>query len=101
MGFDREPSASAAERIMEGAKRVFPAIAEGIVELHTACLRPVTPDSAPIIGPVPGVQGVYFATGGGRKGILAGPALGMATADLIVKGHTELPIGPLGLERFL
>ena len=101
VGFDREPSASAAERIMEGARRVFPAIAEGRVELHTACLRPVTPDSAPIIGPVPGVQGVYFATGGGRKGILAGPALGMATADLIVNGRTELPIGPLGLERFL
>ena len=100
-GFDRAPSVSAAERIMEGAKRVFPAIVQGSVELHTACLRPVTPDSAPIICAVPGKQGVYLATGGGRKGILAGPALGMAAADLIVKGHTELPIGTLGLERFM
>lgn len=101
VGFDRDPSASAAERIMAGAKRVFPAIVEGAVELHTACLRPVTPDSAPIIGAAPGMRGVYFATGGGRKGILAGPALGKATADLIVSGATELPIGPLGLGRFL
>lgn len=101
VGFDREPSASAAERIMEGARRVFPAIVEGIVEMHTACLRPVAPDNAPIIGAVPGLQGVYLATGAGRKGILAAPALGMATADLIAKGATDLPIGPLGLERFL
>ena len=101
VGFDREPSASAAERIMEGARRVFPAIVDGTVELHTACLRPVAPDNAPIIGPVPGLRGVYLATGGGRKGILAGPALGMASADLITKGGTDLPIEPLGLARFL
>ena len=101
VGFDRDPSASAAERIMEGAKRVFPAIVEGTVELHTACLRPVAPDNAPIIGPVPGLRGVYLATGAGRKGILAGPALGKATADLVVSGETDLPIEPLSLARFL
>ena len=101
VGFDRDPSASAAERIMAGASRVFPAIVEGTVELHTACLRPVTPDSAPIVGAMPGARGVYFATGAGRKGILAAPALGKATADLIVNGGTDLPIGPLGLQRFL
>ena len=99
--FDREPSASAAERIMEGARRVFPAIVEGAVEAHTACLRPVAPDNAPIVGAVPGVRGVYLATGGGRKGILAGPALGMATADLVTNGATALPIATLGLDRFL
>lgn len=99
-GFDRDPSGSAAERIMEGARRVFPAIVQGSVDLHTACLRPVTPDSAPIIGAVPGKRGVYLATGGGRKGILAGPAMGMATADLIVDGATALPVQTLGLDRF-
>ena len=100
-GFDRDPSASAAERIMAGARRVFPAIDRGAVELHTACLRPVAPDNAPIIGPVPGLRGVYVATGAGRKGILAGPALGKAAADLITAGATDLPIATLGLDRFL
>ncbi len=100
-GFDRDPSASAAERIMAGASRVFPAIAEGTVELHTACLRPVSPDNAPIVGAVPGVQGVFLATGGGRKGILAAPALGKATAGLVTAGATDLPIAPLGLDRFM
>ena len=99
-GFDRDPSASAAERIMQGASRVFPAITEGVVELHTACLRPVSPDNAPILGAVPGMQGVYIATGAGRKGILAAPALGKATADLVTTGATDLPIAPLGLDRF-
>lgn len=101
VGFDRNPSASAAQRIMEGARRVFPAIDQGKVELHTACLRPVSPDSAPIIGAVPGMRGVYLATGGGRKGILAGPALGKAAADLVSRRATDLPIAALGLDRFL
>lgn len=100
-GFDKEPSESGAKRIMEGAARIFPAIADAVIEVHTACLRPVTPDNAPILGAVPGKQGVYIATGGGRKGILSGPAIGKSVADIVVNGKTDLPAAPLGLERFL
>ena len=100
-GFNKEPTEAAAQRIMAGVVRIYPAITNATIEVHTACLRPVTPDNAPIIGPVPGAQGVYIATGGGRKGILAAPAMGKAVAELIVHGKTSLPAGPLGLERFL
>ena len=99
-GFDREPTESAAQRIMAGAARIYPAIMDATIEVHTACLRPVTPDNAPIIGPVPGMQGVYIATGGGRKGIMAGPAIGKSVAELIVHGKTNLPVTSLGLDRF-
>lgn len=100
-GFNAEPTAAAEQKIMDGVIRIFPAITDATIEAHTACLRPVTPDNAPIIGQVPGKQGVYIATGGGRKGILAGPAMGKAVAELIVRGETDLPAGPLGLDRFL
>jgi glycine oxidase len=100
-GFDREPTESGAQRIMEGAARIFPAIADAVIEVHTACLRPVTPDNAPIVGAVPGKQGVYIATGGGRKGILSGPAIGKSVADIVVHGVTDLPAAPLGLDRFM
>ena len=100
-GFDAEPTAAAEKKIMEGVLRIFPAIADATIEVHTACLRPVTPDNAPIIGAVPGKQGVYIATGGGRKGILAGPAIGKSVAEIIVYGKTDLPAAPLGLDRFM
>jgi glycine oxidase len=100
-GFDREPTASAVQRILAGVARIYPAIVDAKIEAHTACLRPVTPDNAPIIGAVPGKQGVYIATGGGRKGILSGPAIGKSVAEIIVHGKTDLPAAPLGLDRFM
>lgn len=99
-GFDKEPTESAVQRIMAGAARIYPAIMDATIEVHTACLRPVTPDNAPIVGRVPGKHGVYIATGGGRKGIMTGPAIGKSVAELLVHGVTDLPAAPLGLERF-
>ena len=101
VGFDDEPTKSGAQRIIEEAGRIYPAILDATIEIHTACLRPVTPDNIPIVGDVPGKHGVYIATGGGRKGILVGPAVGKSVADIVVNGATDLPTGPLGLERFM
>ena len=53
---------------------------------QTACLRPLTPDGLPVIGSVPGTDGVYVATGGGTKGILLAPAMGQAIADISAPG---------------
>jgi glycine/D-amino acid oxidase-like deaminating enzyme len=43
---------------------------------------------------------VYLATGGAKKGILLGPGMGQAIADLITTGHTTLPVAPYTPERF-
>ncbi|MEC9140601.1 MAG: FAD-dependent oxidoreductase [Chloroflexota bacterium] len=101
VGFDDEPTESGAQRIIEEAGRIYPAILEATIEIHTACLRPVTPDNIPIVGEVPGKHGVYIATGGGRKGILVGPAIGKSIADIVVNGATDLSTVSLGLERFM
>ena len=57
---------------------------------QTACLRPLSSDGLPLIGPVPGLRGAYLATGHGRQGILQAPPTGRAIADLIVDGKTDL-----------
>lgn len=101
IGFDDEPTESGAQRIIEEAGRIYPAILDATIEIHTACLRPVTPDNTPIVGEVPGKHGVYIATGGGRKGILVGPAVGKSIADIVVNGATDLSTESLGLGRFM
>ena len=100
VGFDDHPTPEARESILKEAMRVMPALSEANVVLQTACLRPVSEDGLPIIGVVPGRDGAYLATGAGRKGILLGPAMAQATADLITNGHTDLPIGPFSPGRF-
>jgi glycine/D-amino acid oxidase-like deaminating enzyme len=79
---------------------MLPSMLEAQVVQHTACLRPLAADGLLLLGPVPGVHGVYMATGAGRKGILLGPAMGSAMADLIVTGSAKIAIEAFAPGRF-
>ncbi len=98
--FNREPTKAARQILWDAAARLIPDLARARLIRHTACLRPVTPDWLPIIGPAPGWENVYLATGAGKKGILLSPAIGKATADLITRGETELSITTCSPARF-
>ena len=99
-GFNREPTEAAKARIWAAAARLLPELAQARLVKHTACLRPVTPDWLPIIGPAPGWDNVHLATGAGKKGVLLSPAIGKATADLITGGETGLSIESCLAQRF-
>lgn len=98
VGFDAAVSQSARTEILAGARRLLPGLATP--ERQWSGLRPMTPDGMPIIGPDPDVDGIWYATGHGRNGILLAPLTGDAIADLVTTGTTSLDIGPLGVERF-
>ena len=99
-GFDLEPLPETRERILAGVKRIMPAMEQAELVMHTACLRPVTPDWLPILGRVPGYRNAWLATGAGKKGILLAPGIGKSVADLVVHGETDLPIDGYSPERF-
>ena len=99
-GFDRQPLPETRDRILEGVKRIVPAIADAELVMHTTCLRPVTPDWLPILGRVHGYRNAWLATGAGKKGILLAPAIGKSIADLITRDETSLPIENYAPHRF-
>jgi D-amino-acid dehydrogenase len=70
------------------------------VELEWAGLRPYPPDGLPIVGPVPGQDGLFLATGHGRMGITLAPATGRAVATLVTEGRLADELRPFGVERF-
>ncbi len=98
--FDLTRTEAARKDLMERALCVMPCLSSLSQVRHTACLRPVTPDRMPILGSVPGREGVYIATGAEKKGILLGPSMGKAIADLVIDGETTLPIDHFRMERF-
>ncbi|GBD11256.1 Hydrogen cyanide synthase subunit HcnC [bacterium HR23] len=100
IGFDERPTPEVRLHLLREAVKVLPFLEGAEVVLQTACLRPLSADNLPIVGPVPGLEGAYVAGGAGRKGILLCTALGKAIADLIAQGHTDIPIAPFGLDRF-
>ena len=99
-GFDEETTAAARDEIGAALVKMLPAMADARVVHQTACLRPVAADGLLLLGRVPGFDRVYMATGAGRKGILLGPAMARAVADLIVTGKSRLPLDAFAPGRF-
>ena len=99
-GFDEESTPAARDDIGAALLRMLPAMADAQVAQQTACLRPVTSDGLPVLGGVPGLDGVYVATGGARKGILYGPAMGHAIADLVLGRAMRIALDAFAPGRF-
>ena len=65
-----------------------------------AGLCDMTPDYAPIMGTVDGIDGFILNCGWGTWGFKAAPASGRTTAELIATGRTPELIENFGLHRF-
>lgn len=65
-----------------------------------AGMRPATPDSLPVIGAVPGHDGVFTATGHGTLGLTLAPATAAALAPLVLRGVSAPELAPFPVERF-
>lgn len=99
-GFDARTTREGIAAIRSGAGAFVPALADAPVLESWAGLRPMTPDSRPILGADPDVPGLYYCTGHGRNGILLGPLTGEIVAQLIVGGESTWDLRPYGVERF-
>jgi glycine oxidase len=100
-GFDEESTQAARDQIAAALLRMLPAMADAQVAHQTACLRPVASDGLLVLGSVPGLGQVYVATGGARKGILYGPAMGHAIADLVLGRDTRVALDAFAPGRFV
>ena len=101
MGFDEQPSQSGLKDILDGAAGFAPIIRNGDVFEQTACLRPVTQDGIPIVGPLGQTQGLWALAGAGKKGVLLSLALAEMLANAIT-GQSDGPTvpNPLSPTRF-
>ncbi len=99
-GFDRQPTESARQELMRRAIEVLPDLENASLVQQLAGSRPLSPDRMPIIGPVPGTDGVVLATGHTTKGIHLGPITGIAVTELVLQGRTPASIEPFLPDRF-
>ena len=86
--------------LLEAAWRVVPSVEELPVEEMWVGHRPGSRDDAPILGPAQ-VEGLVYATGHHRNGILLAPVTADMIARLVIEGTVDPAIRPFGLERFL
>lgn len=79
-GFSTAVTDEGVASIRESAIRLVPSLEGAEVAETWAGLRPVTADGLPVLGADPAVEGLFWATGYGRNGILLAPR----AADLLV-----------------
>jgi glycine oxidase len=63
-------------------------------------LRPLTPDGAPIVGPDPARDGLWYATGHGRNGVLLAALTGEVIGDLLTATTPPADISAWSVRRF-
>jgi glycine oxidase len=87
-GFDTAVTADGVHRLLEAAWEVLPDAGELELVAARVGLRPGTPDNAPAVGPGE-IDGLLWATGHHRNGVMLAPSTGRAIAALLT--GAELP----------
>ena len=78
-----------------------PAFADVQIRSSWSCYYEMTPDDHPIVGAVPGVDGLYIAAGFSGHGFMHAPATARLIVEEMLDGRaTTLDISDLSLERF-
>lgn len=96
--FDEDVTATGVLKMINVAVSLFPILAEAIYVRGRAGVRPTTPDGIPLIGPIPGKEGLSIATGHDHVGVMLSPATGVMMADYISTGDTA-PLAPFSPAR--
>jgi glycine oxidase len=96
-GFDTTVTAGAVRDLLTEAQLLVPGLDELVVEETAAGLRPATPDNGPLIGEAD--DGVVWATGHHRNGILLAPLTADAVAALLCGDELPAEVAPFAPQR--
>lgn len=99
-GFSSQVTEAGIASIRQRVEALVPEL-KGVREVRAwAGLRPGTPDGLPIVGREPELEGLWYATGHGRKGILLAGVTGRMIADQLAGEATFEEAALLRPERF-
>ncbi len=82
-GFEEHPTVGGVYELLRAARELVPGVLELQIEELSVGFRPSTPDNAPVIGPG-AVEGLVWATGHHRNGILLTPLTAELATEALV-----------------
>ena len=88
------------EELARFAVELVPSLRDVKVMRQWTGICDMTPDYAPIMGEVEGLEGFVLNAGWGTWGFKAAPIAGKCIAELVATGKTPALIEPFGLSRF-
>lgn len=94
----KRPTLEHAKRLLSNAQRSFPLLQSVELQHFTVEWRPMPRDGMPIVGPLPGLPGLYVAAG--HSGVTIAPALANFITQEIAEGREAERLKALRPERF-
>lgn len=101
VGFKVNATAAGLNETLSEALRIAPGLAEASIREVRVGLRPLSADRLPVIGPVPGFDGIQLVTGHGPSGLHLGPYSGKLIADRILGLPVPASVTMFEIDRFL
>lgn len=99
-GFEKRVTAAGTQSILTAAIEISPRISALPLVDSWSGLRPCAADALPVIGPCAEIDGLYYATGHYRNGILLAPITAELIARSIVSQETAAPFAAFSPDRF-
>ena len=93
-GFDYRVTASGQAEVLSEALRIAPGLAEATMIETRVGFRPVSTGVRPMLGWVPGIQGLAVGNGLGAAGLTIGPFAGRLLADLVTGQPGSMDLAP-------
>ena len=87
-------------RLAERVADQFPIFGQAPIRVHRGGLPTMTPDGRPLVGPAPGLRGLFIAGGCCVGGLSISPAVGALLAEWIVDGRPSIDLRLLAPDRF-
>lgn len=84
--FPQQPTEAEATELVQAASRRVPGLADGGIAGAVTGVYDMTPDTRPLIGPVPSLPGCLLVSGFSGMGFKISPAVGVAVAELVAEG---------------
>ena len=100
VGYDKRVTAHGLATIIQNACEIAPALQAQAITETWAGLRPRGLDEKPILGADPAVQGLIYATGHYRNGILLTPVTAKLISELALGSTPSIDLTPFSLARF-
>jgi glycine oxidase len=101
VGFQRSVTAEGIAGLLAAAIGLVPSIGALPIARTWYGFRPWAPDSLPILGPWPDVEGLWVATAHFRNGILLAPITARLMTDWMTTGAPGVDVDEFAPERFL
>lgn len=97
VGFDETCTDTAQIEIQAACEAMFPAIAKLPLVAHWSGLRPAIDRETPVIGPMPGISGLWLNTGHFRNGLGMAPASAQLLCDQLTGEKPALDLPPYAM----